>query len=150
MIKQSKLPLLIGRCALLAWIAAAGCKSHSQQNQSAAQGTIAPQQVQSQLMSFTNRYLISMQTVLNQVERNVKSPEVQLMIVRAKLVSGTTAIGHAVELNPFVGLMDMAVMVRINREIALQPWVSETFGPENAKMILAAIKLQEDDIWAIA
>ena len=39
----------------------------------------------------------------------------------------------------------MAVMVRINREIAQEPWISQTFGEENARQIVTMIKGQEDD-----
>src|SRR5262245_14747538 len=72
------------------------------------------------------------------------------MAVRSKLVAATTAIGHAVELNPLVGLIDMAVMVSINREICEKPWVAEVFGEQEAEVIRRTLKSQEQDIWSIA
>jgi len=143
--------VLVLSCAVGFGIALGGCKQHAQPSAGGAQGTaIAQQQIQSQTMAFATRYIAAMADVYNRAQQDAKTTDIELAAGRSKVVAGTGAIGHAVETNPLVGLMNMAVMVTVNREIAERPWASEDFGAKDAAAIVAALKLQENDVWAIA
>src|SRR5262249_29480926 len=136
------------RWALLASIAAAGCAGNGSQKGAAARGESA--QIQSQTMAFAERYLLAMADVYDQVQQHTKAPETALVIVRSKLLAGSSAVGHACEPNPLVGLMDMSVMVTINLGISERQWAVELFGEQNAAAIVARLKQQEKDIWGLA
>lgn len=72
------------------------------------------------------------------------------MAERCKLYTGLGAMGNAVNPNPVVGMMDMALMVSITRELCTKPWATELFGRENAAVITAMLNTQEQSIWNIA
>ncbi|HEY2586571.1 MAG TPA: hypothetical protein VGI81_12475 [Tepidisphaeraceae bacterium] len=71
------------------------------------------------------------------------------MAQRSMIYAGTGAMGNATNPNPEAGMMDMALMVTTSREIAEAPWPNESFGTENASAILARLKTQEAEIWAV-
>jgi hypothetical protein len=79
-----------------------------------------------------------------------KDPQGHIMAQRLKILAGTGAIANAVDPNPLVGLMDMALMVTLTRQIAQDPWAGEVFGPESAQAILATLKEQEANAWRLA
>src|SRR5947207_2687171 len=116
-------------------------------NNSSAQ--IEPQRVQSATMAFANRYVAAMADVYEQVLNNSTSPQARFAAQRAKFIGATAAVGNAVELNPLAGLMDMAVVVSLTREIAEEPWVQEQYGENNARAIVTALKNQEADVWQV-
>lgn len=107
-------------------------------------------QAQSENMSFADRYMTAMADVYDRAQRSAKTPQARLMAQRCKILAGIDAMSSAVDLNPIVGLMDMAVMVTINRELIEEPWATELFGAESVAVILSALKLQEADIWSVA
>lgn len=101
-------------------------------------------------MSFAVRYVNSMSDVYNRVQQNSKNPRVRMLAQRSKLMSGLGAMGNAVNPNPIVGVMDMAIMVTLTREIMAEPWAAEILGPQDHAMVLDALKVQETDIWSLA
>ena len=105
--------------------------------------------MQSQTMAFASRYIASMADTYSDIQMNSTTPEAQLIALRRKIVAAYGAIGCAAEFNPFVGLMDMAMMVTLSREIAEKPWNAEVFGPENAAKIVSVLKRQEADVWSL-
>jgi len=66
-----------------------------------------------------------------------------------RLSAGIGALENAVNPNPVVGMMDMAIMVTLTREISEEPWSSALFGPENASAITSRLKIQEAAIWEL-
>lgn len=109
-----------------------------------------PRQVQSDLMAFTTRYIVATADVYTQVQGRVTTSEARLAALRGKLVAATNALDNAVEVNPVVGLMDMAVTVTLSRAIAQQPWSEELYGAESAAMIVSVLERQEHDVWELA
>lgn len=91
-----------------------------------------------------------MADIYDRMQLTATTPEARLMAQRMKILSGTGAMGNAVDPQPVAGLMDMAIMVRLNRQIAEDPWVAREFGPEAAEALVAVLQRQEQDIWAIA
>jgi hypothetical protein len=162
-------PEHITRCALrilcCCWVCVAagmvagggGCNSAGTQSSAAAAGREreAVQQadaraIQSDTMSFADRYTTAIADVYDQAQRNAKTPEARLTAQRYKILTALGAFGNAVDPNPLLGLMDMALMVTLAREVAADPWATELFGPDDAAAIQAALKTQEADIWNVA
>jgi len=109
-----------------------------------------PSQIQHATMSFADRYMTAMADVYDKALLETKDPSKALQIERFKILAGGGAMTNAVDPNPIVGLMDMAVMVQLTREITDEPWAEEMFGPSHAAAIRAELKEQERDIWELA
>jgi hypothetical protein len=113
-------------------------------------GSVNPQRIQAANMGFANRYLAAMADEFDRARLSAKTPQGAIMAQRLKILAGTDAMGNAVNPNPLVGLMDMALMVTLMHEITQDKWVSETFGPQTAASMAAALKAQEADVWSTA
>jgi hypothetical protein len=128
---------------------AAGSSSSAGGSNDAAK-TFDPTAVQAANMNFADRYLTAMEEEYDRARRAAKTPEAALMAQRLKILAGNGAMGNAVDPNPVVGLMDMAVMVTLTYQIAQDQWVVEMYGKETADAMVAALKLQQDDVWQVA
>jgi hypothetical protein len=100
-------------------------------------------------MSFADRYLAAVAGVYEQANMDSKTPEGRITALQCKLAAGVGAMGNAVNPNPLTGLMDMALMVRISRQISAQPWAADLWGHHDADAITAALQLQEISIWGV-
>jgi hypothetical protein len=100
-------------------------------------------------MSFADRYLATVADLYSRAALAAKTPEGRITAQQCRLAAGMGALGNAVNPNPLTGLMDMALMVRISRQISTQPWGAELWGDDNATAITAALQLQENSIWGI-
>jgi len=150
---QSLLRALCGAVACL--IIASGCRSnHASGPEGSA--TLGPdrqidmQRIQSQTMGFADLYVTQMADAYDQARRNAKSPEARIMALRLKVFAGMGATANAVNPNPIVGLMDMALMVTLNRLVMEEPWATELFGAADVKLIVAVLKAEETAIWTFA
>lgn len=148
-----RLPLLAGLC-MACYGSISGCAKGPAPSTVTAQPALFiatdPRRVQSVTMSFAQRYITAMADIYDRMQLTATTPEARLMAQRMKILSGTGAMGNAVDPQPVAGLMDMAIMVRLNRQIAEDPWVAREFGPEAAEALVAVLQRQEQDIWAIA
>jgi hypothetical protein len=113
-------------------------------------GSVNPQRIQAVNMGFADRYLSAMADEFDRVRLSAKTPQAAIMAQRLKILAGTDAMGNAVNPNPLVGLIDMALMVTLTHQIAQDKWVGEMFGPETAAALAAALKTQEADVWSTA
>ena len=111
---------------------------------------VDPQQVQASTTAFAQRYMIAMADVFDRVKPSEAFPIASQLAQQQKLVAGVGAMGNAVNPNPIVGLMDMALMVTLTNNVMEDPWARESFGPDNQAMILQTLKGQESDIWTVA
>ena len=134
-------------CTLFLGGVAVGCGGTAARVEIEPPKHFTPQQVLSQTMAFASRYTTATADIYSDVQMSAATPEAQLIAVRRKIVATYGAIGCVVESNPLVGLMDMAMMVTLSREIAEKPWNRELFGPANAARIVSMLKLQETDVW---
>src|SRR4051794_37245015 len=100
-----------------------------------ARPKIDPQLVQEACMSFASRYTTSMADVYDRVGATLTVPAARHTALQSKLLAGWGSINNAVNPNPVVGLMDMALMVTLTRETNSDPWARETFGEANQTMI---------------
>ncbi len=111
---------------------------------------IDPQQVQGSLMSFAERYVVSIADVSDRGRMNATTPEGRGAVLRMRLLGGMGAMGNAVNPNPIVGLMDMAIMTTLTRESLEIPSLKQAIGPQNYELFAQTLTAQEADIWGIA
>jgi hypothetical protein len=112
--------------------------------------SVDPQHIQAATMSFADRYLAAMADAYERARIAAPTPQAALAAQRLKILAGIGATGNAVDPNPVVGLMDMAVMVTLTRQITQDPWARATFGKESADAVAATLEVQEADVWRIA
>jgi hypothetical protein len=134
-------------CALLLGGFLVGCGGTAARVENEPPKHFNPQQVQSQTIAFASRYITASADTYSEIQMSATAPEAQLVALRRKIVAAYGAIGCVVEFNPIAGLMDMAVMITLSRQIAEKPWNGELFGPDNAAKIVSMLKLQETDVW---
>ena len=111
---------------------------------------IDPEQVQNRTMGFADRYMTTMAAGYEQAQFSSKTLEGKITAQRCKVYAGTGAMGNAANPNPIVGMMDMALMVTLTREIAEAPWCRELFGPESAAAIVSTLQVEEANVWDLA
>jgi hypothetical protein len=128
-----------------------------------------PEQVQSELMSFTDTFISSISQQWNQADASAAAiagsrvpPTPGAAPVTAagdrgrrasleiKIANVTGALDIATSPNPVVGLADMITMITLERMILEDPWAGETFGPEKAARLVFVYKEQEEKAWRIA
>ncbi|MGH7177367.1 MAG: hypothetical protein ACREJC_08310 [Tepidisphaeraceae bacterium] len=150
-------PTLIFRVVCVAALASAGCAggrsgqpASMDNSQQAPISSGNPEQIQVAIMSFADRYATAMADAYDLVQRNSSSLEARTAALKGKLLAGAAAIMNAVDPNPIVGLMDMAVMVTLTRQLTEDPRVAEVFGRRNVDTLLDALKIQETDVWNVA
>jgi hypothetical protein len=146
---------ILGRIGSLLVIASVGCAEQqtppsNDTNRSSPSAQIDAEQVQTRVMGFADRYMTAMAAVYEEAQLSTTMLDGRVMAQRCKVYAGTGAMGNAANPNPIVGLMDMAVMVTLSREIAEAPWSRELFGPKNAAAIVLTLKVEETEIWAVA
>jgi hypothetical protein len=112
-------------------------------------GQLAPELIQARTMSFADRYVAAIADVYEQARSDSKTPDARIMAQQCKLATAIGALGNAVNPNPLTGLMDMAVMVRITRQISAQAWAADLWGHDDAAAITAALQLQENSVWSL-
>jgi hypothetical protein len=100
-------------------------------------------------MNFAERYMMVMANVYGQARLSSTTPEGKVMAQRCMVDAGIGAMGNATNPNPLVGMMDMATMVTLTREIAEAPWPREVFGTENATAIISTLRTEEMEIWGL-
>jgi len=116
----------------------------------AATKNIDPQEVQESTMSFATRYVVAVADVCERTQARATTQEARSLILRNRLLAGMGAMGNAVNPNPIVGLMDMAIMVTLTRGTFDIPAVAEVLGPESHAMFVEFLAVQEQDVWRVA
>jgi hypothetical protein len=105
-------------------------------------------ELQSQVMSFADRYASIMATASGSYD-NQSPPPQQRRIVRSNVVySLAAAFTIAAESDPDAALLDMMVMVTLGRMIFEEHWLKK-FGGQ-VKPIVTGFQQAEEDIWQIA
>src|SRR3954464_13472922 len=88
---------------------------------------LQPQEIAGTLTSFSDQYLTAMAETYDRAQQAATTSQARITARRLKLLAASGAIGNAVDQNPLVGLMDMAMMVTLTRQIAQDPWCAEMF-----------------------
>ena len=105
-------------------------------------------ELQSELMSFGDRFKSILVQAVLEVEAQTPDLEIRLHARRVAVASVSEAFIIAAGPNPEVGLLDMVVLTTLGRIINEKEWLAE-FGVPTQPLV-RAFKLLEKDIWLIA
>ena len=107
------------------------------------------QQVQSELMSFADRYFAETLGVATTLERALQTPEGRYNAAAARMVALMVVTDIAASPNPGAAVLDMTVFVTLKRMVFEEYWMPEVYG-EAAISVLDVLRELEEDIWEIA
>jgi hypothetical protein len=105
-------------------------------------------ELQSELMSFGDRFGAILAQAVVYVEAQTPKPEIRLLVRRDYITSVSAAVTIAAGPNPEVGLLDMVVLTTLGRMIHEKHWHAKLGAP--IKPMLTAFKILDKDIWLIA
>jgi hypothetical protein len=136
---------LAGGCAQLA------IKSPFQGDISRKQSLLAmdPEHIQVDTMGFADRFVTTMTSVYDQIERAAPSTAAKDAAHQLKTDLALGAISAAVNPRPIAGMIDMLVLVTLLRQISEEPWTAQMFGAETP-LLIQSLRRQEADIRSLA
>ncbi|MCP3902382.1 MAG: hypothetical protein GY715_02005 [Planctomycetes bacterium] len=108
---------------------------------------LAVENIQSDVMAFADSYTAVVAQSFDRVATAVPEERVVLHDIMVRQVQN--AITIAAGPNPAGALLDMTVMVTLQRQVVETYWIPERLG-EAGQPILDGLKLLEEEIWAIA
>lgn len=117
--------------------------------QTAVATRIAPEDVQSELITFTDNYVAA---VVPPVDRAIAAaPDIatRRRLHAAKISVVQSALTIASSANPIVALLDMTVMVSLQQRSIDHPLFAQLLG-DQAPVLAATMRRLHDDIWRIA
>lgn len=138
---------------LVACVAASGCnpvtklEALTNVGQEPEPTRMSPAEIQVELMAFADLYTALVRQAMDEVAKLV--PERRLEARQAKLRSIHNAIINAAGANPVGGLLDMTVMVTLQRQVAEEHLLPDVFG-DRGEPIANAFRLLESQIWELA
>ena len=110
---------------------------------------MTPEELQSAVMNFADSLMPIVGRASIFLERKLPSTEARLEASRLKFYTFSSAIDIASSPSSGAALLDMVVMVTLNRMIWEEHWQHEVFG-KPAAVVVMAFKTSEEDIWSIA
>jgi len=134
----------------LGLVLAAGCASTPSQSKNPdkerIQTGLSDDEVQELVLGFVDRYVQHVASVTNRIESRTKDPTVRLNAHGFKYATGMAAYGIAGQDNPYVALIDLLVLVSLQRMVSEDPEVQGLIGPDGA-MLTASLAKFEADAW---
>jgi hypothetical protein len=115
-----------------------------------ALGPLEPSIVQSEVMDFTGVYVEVTGQAWDQVHNSLEARDLRLVCRKVNLAHLSGGINIAVTANPIVGLLDMIVMVELQRFVVEEYWVPHVFGETAGAPLIAAYGEVSREIWEIA
>ena len=106
-------------------------------------------ELQSAVMSFADTFAQTIASTALELERTLQTPEARLKAANIRVYSVAAACEIAADAQPGVALLDMVVLVTLNRMVWEDYWQPEVFGQAAEDMVEALRKL-EKGIWSIA
>ncbi|MEC9372519.1 MAG: hypothetical protein VYC34_01690, partial [Planctomycetota bacterium] len=107
---------------------------------------ITPEQLQSAVMTAADNYMSRSIAAVNEFIDANDSREHQIWAQRAKIESAQSVLAIASSSNPIVSMVDLLIMVSLQRRAVEQYWIPERIGPQ-AQPLLDALKAEEDRLW---
>ena len=113
-------------------------------------GGVTPAEIQSDIMSFADNYAELVEQALTEsvTEYVAKRPDLRQRAIVMKLDMIQGAITIAAEANPVTAMLDLAVMVSLQREVWEEYWVPQVWGEAGAPLT-EALQTLEAAIWEI-
>ena len=115
------------------------------------QGNDAPDPVelQSQLLRFADNYIDAINLASWGLQRSDGQPAERRTLLRRRIAITNDVLGIATAANTYANLLDMVILVSLNRMSVADFWLPQRYG-ESAKSLLLASQEAEKEIWRIA
>jgi hypothetical protein len=139
--------------ALAALMAASGCTlfqgSGNERQRRIGPGRVTPAEVQSEIITFTDNYIATIGPGTERAIMGTDDLAQRARLHSAKLVAVQNALIIASSANPIVALLDMTVLVSLQRRSLQTPESRELLGAESEAMLAGMDRLYAD-IWRLA
>lgn len=116
-------------------------------NQTRSLTLFPAENIQVEIMAFTDSYTAIISQAIDKIVQ--QHPEHRLLLHDLKLRNVENAIIIAAGRNPIGALLDMTVMVSLQRQLAEEYWIPMHLGDAGSPLIKALNRLEEE-IWLIA
>ena len=110
---------------------------------------ITRQELQARLMGYADRYLNRMSEATDMLEAMHPTAQCRVMAHSTKFYPSLSVITLASEPEPQIALLDLLVVVTLERMVWEGGWSSEQFGA-HAHILLDAQRDMERDLWSLA
>jgi hypothetical protein len=133
----------------------AGCAaSVHQQRPSTIQPVIpgaalSPRDIDVRVCGFADTFITRVAEPYNQIIANAKTPEERAWALQSRLGQGLAALTDATGPNPHVNLLDIVVLVSLERMSIEDHWIPNLLH-DDGKDLLAAYKQSEKEVWEMA
>lgn len=143
--------LVVAVAAVSSCASSGGAPSAGNDVSAAADASMKTQQeVQSELMSFADRFFAASLEMARTLEQIVQTPEGRYNAAGARLLALTVTTDIAASPNPGAALLDMCVYITLKRAVWEDYWMPEVYGEGTGRVVLDSYDELEQDIWGIA
>ena len=108
-----------------------------------------PVELQSLLLRFADNYIDAINLGSRGLRQENGQPPERLTLLRRRIAVTNDVLGIATGANTYANLLDMAILVTLNRMNVGNFWIPKRYG-ESAKPLLLASEEAEKEIWRIA
>jgi len=108
-----------------------------------------PVELQSQLLRFADNYIGAINLATGKLEQEDGLPARRRTVLMRLIAVTNDVVAIATGANAYANLLDMAILVSLNRMNVEDYWMPKQFG-ESAKPLLLASQESEKEIWRIA
>jgi hypothetical protein len=113
------------------------------------EGITDPVELQSQLLRFADNYVDTLNLAANKLQEADSQDNRRRQILARRIAVTNDMLAIATGANAYANLLDMIIMVTLNRMNVEDYWMPKRFG-ESAKPLLLASQETEKEIWRIA
>ncbi len=110
---------------------------------------VDPVELQSQLLRFADNYVDAINLAARGLQQEDGQPAERRMVLRRRIAITNDVLAIATGANAYANLLDMTILVSLNRMNVESFWLPRRFG-ESAKPLLLAKQETEKEIWRIA
>ena len=110
--------------------------------------TFTPEEIQANVMSFTDTYSALISQAFDELTLEDDTLDTRQLANAARVNWITNAIQIATSKNALTSLLDMTVMVTLQRQVWEEYWRPIHFGDDKGEAISRNLKLLEEEIWA--
>ncbi|MDJ0949132.1 MAG: hypothetical protein QNJ94_09440 [Alphaproteobacteria bacterium] len=117
---------------------------------SPAQGQVTRAELREDLFRYTGRYIDQLSEALDALRSKAKTARVRRQAQDSKVAAGENAIRISVGPYPEVNLLDMVVLVSLQRTVLEDHWIPKEFGKKSGAPLARVLRKLEAEIWSIA
>lgn len=107
-------------------------------------------QIQSEVLTFADTYAGLISQGFDSILVQTKDPTIRLIAADTRLNYVTNAVQIAASRNPVTSLLDMTVMVTLQREVWEEYWVPTHFPDGGGAPVTTKLREAEREVWFIA